>query len=102
MKQLIERAKAQPGQLTHASGGNGSAAHIAFEYLRQRAGLFMLHIPCRGTAPSATDVIGGRVDCTFTAVPAVLQHVPQDFAALIAREIPRWAEVVRVGSVKPS
>jgi tripartite-type tricarboxylate transporter receptor subunit TctC len=72
---LIAQAKAQPGKLTYSSGGNGSAAHITFEYLRQRAGLDMLHIPYKGTAPSINDLISGQVDTTFTGAPVVLPHL---------------------------
>jgi tripartite-type tricarboxylate transporter receptor subunit TctC len=180
---FIERARANPGRLTYSSGGNGSAAHITFEYFKLRARIFMLHIPYRGTAPSITDLLGGQVDATFTGAPAVLPHVksgrlralgvssaqrlpslpdvptvaesgypgfeadqwyglvapagtplaavsrlnaevnkalalpdvaqqlategavptpttPQAFGGLIAREIPRWAEVVKAGNVK--
>jgi tripartite-type tricarboxylate transporter receptor subunit TctC len=184
---FIELAKSRPGKLSFSSGGNGSAAHITFEYLKLRTKIFMLHIPYRGTAPSVTDLIACQVDATFTGAPAVLPHVksgrlralavsspqriaqlpdvptvaesgvpgaagfeadqwygvvapagtpaariaqlnaeinkalalpevaqqlavegavptpttPRAFAELIARELPRWAEVVRAGNVKP-
>jgi len=75
VQQLIALAKAKPGRLSYSSGGNGSAAHIAFEYFKLRTGVFMLHIPYRGTAPSVTDLIAGQVDATFTGAPAVLPHV---------------------------
>lgn len=184
LAELVAKARTQPGKLTYSSGGNGSAAHITFEYLKLQASFFMLHIPYRGTAPSVTDLLGGQVDATFTGAPAVLQHVrsgrlralavssplrlaslpdvqtvaesgyrgfdadqwygivapagtpagvvarlnaeinkaletpavaqqlaaegaipapatPQAFGELIAKEIPRWAEVVKAGNVKP-
>jgi tripartite-type tricarboxylate transporter receptor subunit TctC len=184
LAEFMAQAKANPGRLTYASGGNGSAAHIAMEYLKLRAQVFLLHIPYRGTAPSITDVIARQVDATFTGIPALLPHIksgrlralavsstarlpslpdvptvaesgfpgfeadqwygvvapagtpaelvtrlnaeinkalalpevarqlaaegaegrpgtPQVFGALIAREIPRWREVVRVGRIKP-
>jgi tripartite-type tricarboxylate transporter receptor subunit TctC len=75
LKELVARAQARPGAMTYSSGGNGSAAHITFEYLKLRAKVFMLHIPYRGTAPSVTDLLGGQVDATFTGAPAVLPHV---------------------------
>jgi tripartite-type tricarboxylate transporter receptor subunit TctC len=75
LKDLVARAKANPGQLSYSSGGNGSAAHISFEYFKLRAGIFMAHIPYRGTAPSVTDLISGQVDATFTGTPAVLPHI---------------------------
>jgi tripartite-type tricarboxylate transporter receptor subunit TctC len=181
---LLQAARAQPGKLTYSSGGNGSAAHITFEYLKLKTGIFMLHIPYKGTAPSITDLIAGQVDATFTGSTAVLSHIrngrlralavsspqrlaalpdvptvaesgvagfeadqwygivapagtpapvvarlnaeinkalrlpdvqqqlaqegatpmpgtPQAFGDLIRREIPRWAEVVRAGKVRP-
>jgi len=75
LKDLVARAKASPGKLSYSSGGNGSAAHISFEYFKLRAGIFMAHIPYRGTAPSVTDLISGQVDATFTGTPAVLPHI---------------------------
>ena len=75
LKELVARAKARPGQMSYSSGGNGSAAHIAFEYFKLRAGIFMAHIPYRGTAPSVTDLLSGQVDATFTGTPAVLPHI---------------------------
>lgn len=75
LRDLVDRARAQPGRLTYSSGGNGSAAHITMEYLKLRTGTFMLHIPYRGTAPSITDLLAGTVDATFTGSPAVLPHV---------------------------
>ena len=72
---LIAQARAKPNGLTFSSGGNGSAAHIAFEFLKLKAGIAMLHVPYRGTAPSITDLLGGQVDATFTGTPAVLPHV---------------------------
>ena len=75
VQDLIKLAKAQPEKLTYSSGGNGSAAHIAFESLKLHTGIFMLHIPYRGTAPSVTDLLAGQVDATFTGAPAVLPHV---------------------------
>jgi tripartite-type tricarboxylate transporter receptor subunit TctC len=75
LKELIARAQASPGKLSYSSGGNGSAAHIAFEYLKLTAHFAMTHIPYRGTAPSVTDLIAGQVDATFTGSPAVMAHV---------------------------
>lgn len=75
LKDLVERARAQPGRLSYSSGGNGSAAHIAFESLKLATRIYMLHIPYRGTGPSVADLIAGQVDATFTGSPAVMPHV---------------------------
>ena len=79
VQQLIALAKAKPGALRYASGGNGngngSAAHIAMEYFKLRTQTDIGHIPYRGTAPAVTDVMGGQVEIIMTGVPAVLQQV---------------------------
>lgn len=73
--EFVERARREPGRLSYSSGGNGSAAHITFELLKLQTGIYVLHIPYRGTAPSVTDLLAGQVDATFTGAPAVLPHV---------------------------
>ena len=88
LKDLVDAARARPGALTYSSGGNGSAAHITFEYLKLKTKIFMLHIPYRGTAPSVTDVIAGQVDCTFTGAPAVLPLVKSGRLRAIAVSSP--------------
>jgi tripartite-type tricarboxylate transporter receptor subunit TctC len=88
-KELIDRARANPGKFTYSSGGNGSAAHITFEYLKLRTRMYMLHIPYRGTAPSITDLISGQVDATFTGAPAVLTHVRSGRLRALAVSSPR-------------
>jgi len=75
VQQLIALAKAKPGALRYASGGNGSAAHIAMEYFKLRTQTDIGHIPYRGTSPAVTDVMGGQVEIIMTGVPAVLQQV---------------------------
>lgn len=62
---LIADAKARPGQLTFASGGNGNGAHLTGESLAKLSGVSMRHIPYKGMGPGITDVIGGLVTFTF-------------------------------------
>ena len=73
--ELIDRARAQPGRLTYASGGNGSAAHLVTEALRLSAKITLSHIPYRGTAPAVNDVMAGQVDFTFTGTPPLLPQI---------------------------
>jgi tripartite-type tricarboxylate transporter receptor subunit TctC len=75
VRELIALAKARPGELHYASGGNGSAAHLAMEYFKLRAGVDIVHVPYRGTAPAVTDVLAGQVEMIMTGVPAVQQQV---------------------------
>ncbi|MET0744397.1 MAG: tripartite tricarboxylate transporter substrate binding protein [Microvirga sp.] len=75
LQELIDYARQNPGTLNYASGGIGSAAHIAMVALADRAGITMTHVPYRGTAPAVTDLLGGRVQLTFTGAPNLLQHV---------------------------
>ena len=75
VQELVALAKAKPGALRYASGGNGSAAHIAMEYFKLRTKTDIEHIPYRGTSPAVTDVIGGQVEMIMTGVPAVQQQV---------------------------
>jgi len=75
VQELVALAKAAPGSLRYASGGNGSAAHIAMEYFKLRTQTDIGHIPYKGTAPAVTDVMGGQVEVIMTGVPAVIQQV---------------------------
>ncbi len=68
---LVAAAKAEPGKLTYASAGIGSFAHLSGELFKWRAGVDLTHVPYRGTAPAATDIIGGRIDVMFENYPSV-------------------------------
>jgi tripartite-type tricarboxylate transporter receptor subunit TctC len=73
-KELIALAKANPGKLNMASGGAGTGQHLAGELFNMMAGIKMLHIPYKGTAPALTDIMGGHADLTFSD-PSVLPQV---------------------------
>jgi tripartite-type tricarboxylate transporter receptor subunit TctC len=73
--ELIALAKAQPGKLSYASTGNGSSNHISMELFKSMAGVDILHIPYKGSAPAVTDLLGGQVGVMFDNVPNVLPHV---------------------------
>lgn len=75
LKSLISAAKAEPGKLSFASFGSGSVAHFAGELFADQAGLDLLHVPYKGSAPAMHDLLGGRVDFSFDTVTAALPHV---------------------------
>ena len=62
LKDFLAHAKANPGKLNYASGGNGSAGHLGGEIFKQRAGFFAVHIPYNGGAPSQLALVSGQVD----------------------------------------
>jgi tripartite-type tricarboxylate transporter receptor subunit TctC len=72
---FIALARARPGSVTYASSGIGSSAHLAGALLAQMAGIEMLHVPYRGTAPGVQDVMAGRVDMTLDTAAALLPLV---------------------------
>ena len=75
LKDFVAYAKANPGRLNYGSGGNGSAANLATEYLKMRTGISLVHIPYRGTAPAVNDLVAGQTQVLFTGVPAVIAQV---------------------------
>lgn len=75
VQELIAYARTMPGKLNYASGGNGSAAHIAMEAFIDAAKIQLMHVPYRGTNPAVTDVIAGHVQLTLTGATALLEHV---------------------------
>ncbi len=75
LQQLLAQAKTAPGKVSFASSGNGTGGHLAGELLEELAGVKLLHIPYKGTAPALTDVLGGQVDAMFSVIPPALPHV---------------------------
>ena len=75
LKEFVAYAKANPGKLNYGSAGNGSAGHLAFEYLKMVSDTFVLHVPYRGTGPMLTDLMAGRLDAAAVGAPALLQFI---------------------------
>src|SRR5690606_22156141 len=75
LQEFIALAKSQPGKLSFATPGNGSTGHVATELLMSMAGIKLIHVPYRGSAPAITDVMGGRVEMSLDNLPAVLPFV---------------------------
>lgn len=75
LRDLVAMAKAQPGKLNYASAGNGTVNHMLGEMLKTAAGIDIVHVPYRGAAAAATDVIGGQAQMTFGSIAGLLPFV---------------------------
>ena len=75
VKELIDYAKANPGKLNYASSGSGTSIHLSAELFKTLAGVDMLHIPYKGSAPAVTDLLAGQVQVMFDNLPSSLAHV---------------------------
>jgi tripartite-type tricarboxylate transporter receptor subunit TctC len=75
LKDLVALAKAKPGQLNYGSPGNGSTTHLANELLKSMTGMQIAHVPYKGVAPAATDLISGQVQMMSGDLSTLLPHV---------------------------
>jgi tripartite-type tricarboxylate transporter receptor subunit TctC len=72
---LVRRAKAQPGKINYASSGPGTPYHMAGELFKSMAGIYLVHIPYKGSSGARTDVIGGQVELMFDAVTTMTEQI---------------------------
>ena len=97
VKDLIALAKAKPGQLTFASYGSGSPAHLAGELFKSMVGVDMLHIPYKGSAPALADIVAGHVALSFSsmspAVPLVKSGRLKAIAVSTAKRVSAMKEI---------
>jgi tripartite-type tricarboxylate transporter receptor subunit TctC len=75
LKELLALAKAQPGKINYASSGPGTPYHMAGELFKSMGGVYLVHIPYRGSSGARTDVIGGQVQLMFDAVTTMAEQV---------------------------
>jgi tripartite-type tricarboxylate transporter receptor subunit TctC len=75
VRELVALAKAQPGKINYASSGPGTPYHMAGELFKSMAGVYLVHIPYRGSSGARTDVMGGQVDLMFDAVTTMAEVV---------------------------
>ena len=75
LKELVELAKAKPGDIKFGSAGNGSIQHLATELFAQMTGVKMTHVPYKGAAPAVADVLGGRIEMINTTPPSLIAHI---------------------------
>jgi tripartite-type tricarboxylate transporter receptor subunit TctC len=75
VQELIAYAKQNPGKLAYGSAGNGGGTHLAGELFKTLAGVDLLHVPFKGSAPAMTDLLGGQVQLMFSDAPTALPHI---------------------------
>jgi tripartite-type tricarboxylate transporter receptor subunit TctC len=75
VKEWIDHARKNPGRLNYASSGNGTIVQLTAELFKSQAGLFVVHIPYKGTALAIPDLVSGKVDVLFDSLPTGLPHV---------------------------
>jgi len=84
LREFVALAKQKPGQLYYGSAGNGSAGHLAMEYLKQVTGIEIQHVPYKGTGPNITDLVAGRTQAASAGTPPLLPHVKAGKLRVIA------------------
>jgi tripartite-type tricarboxylate transporter receptor subunit TctC len=77
VKDWVGYARKNPGKLNYASSGNGTVVHLTAESFKAQAGLFLVHIPYRGTALAIPDLVSGKIDVLFDSLPSGLPHVKE-------------------------
>jgi tripartite-type tricarboxylate transporter receptor subunit TctC len=97
---LVNAAKAKPGQITYASTGNGTIGHLTGELLQRQAGVKIIHVPYKGASQALPDLLGGRLDCFLasleTAIPQVKAGTIRAIAVTSAQRAPVFPEVPTV------
>jgi tripartite-type tricarboxylate transporter receptor subunit TctC len=105
VRELIAMAKAQPGKLNFAIGGIGSSLHMAGDAFKMRAGLFIVNIPYRGTAPAIADVMAGQVQLMFAPMVGAQVQVRagklRALAVTSAQRLPAMPDVPTIAEVLP-
>ena len=92
--EFIAYAKAAPGKINMASGGNGAPSHIAGELFKMMAGVNIVHVPYRGAAPALTDLLGGQVQVYFGPMPSSIEHIKTGKLRALAVTTATRAEVL--------
>jgi tripartite-type tricarboxylate transporter receptor subunit TctC len=75
VQELVKEAKANPGKINYASGGNGSAQHVPMEMFKQIAGIDLVHVPYKGLGPAFNDVISGQIPIMFAGLSNTPPHI---------------------------
>src|SRR5687767_2653670 len=84
LREFVALVKEEAGKLYYGSAGNGSAGHLAMEYLKQATGIDIVHVPYKGTGPNLTDLIAGRTQAASAGTPPLMPHVKSGKLRVIA------------------
>jgi tripartite-type tricarboxylate transporter receptor subunit TctC len=84
LREFVALAKSRPGQFFYGSAGNGSAGHLAMEYLKLVTGMELQHVPYKGTGPNLVDLVAGRTHATSAGTPPLMPHVKAGKLRVIA------------------
>ena len=97
---VVAAAKAKPGALNYASSGNGTVAHLATEQFQKTAGIQLTHVPYKGAAQGATDLIGGQIQMYVSSIPTLIGHIRNGkMRALAVTSLKRNADLPNVPSL---
>ena len=99
LREFVALVKSKPGQLYYGSAGNGSAGHLAMEYLKLVAGIDIVHVPYKGTGPNLIDLVAGRTQATSAGTPPLMPHVKSGKLRAIAVGSKRLPSMPDVASV---
>jgi len=103
--EFVALVKSRPGQLNYASSGNGAITHLAMERFKRMAGLDMVHITYKGSAPAIASVLSGDTAAAFSTVPPVLPHARSGKLALVgvtlAKPLPQLSGVPPIAASVP-
>ncbi len=89
LKELIDKAKAEPGKLNFGSAGNGTTTHLAVVLLEQAAKIKLAHVPYKGAAPAVQDLVAGQIDGLVDNPPLVLGHIKSGTLTALAWAAPQ-------------
>ncbi len=103
--ELVKLAKDKPGQLNFAIGALGSSLHLAGDSFKMKAGVFIVNIPYRGTAPAVQDVLAGQVELMFAAVGNAQAHIKagklRALGVTSSRRLPAFSDVPAISETLP-
>jgi tripartite-type tricarboxylate transporter receptor subunit TctC len=103
--EFIAYAKANPGKVNYATGGVGTSLHMCGELLKTMAGIDLVHVPYRGTAPALTDLLAGRVQSLFDNIPGAMGQIKggklRPLGVTAAKRVPALPDVPAIAETVP-